>query len=651
MFLSLYWPSGCCSRADTRAAPIFTSKVAKPARIWLTAASFGCALALGGGCPQGTAKVSSLSALELAASPEPRAEADFRAAMVARKAGRLDEAEQRLKGFMDAWPKDPLVPYAKLELGRIELDRNDYRAAQEWLDDVAKQQNPALAEHARMYGAVASQRLGQHEHAIAVLRPMLGRTVDPEDTTLVLDTLGAAEQAIGDEPAALATRDKELSGDLPEVKRNEVEELVRKLVAGLDPVLKLPLAYEKLPRSGVAWPLVAKRLLRVSHERGDRERVSKVAQDLADEGIALDEELAALVSRAERSSEADPGVIGAILPLSGRGREVGEAALQGLLLASETQPTGRTPPRLVYRDDGGDAAKAVDALEDLVSVHRAIAVIGPLSNGPAQAVAGRAEELGIPVLALNPDPALNERSRDVYRLLPEPREEATLLVRQATRAGARRLVLLHPDNSYGQAMLRAFESALEDANASLQAISYSPTTTNFVQAAEQAARLQAEALILADSPARVALIAPALAAAGLWSVPPGEKPSAGHAVTLLVPSAGFDPTLARTSRRYLQGAFFAVPFDGSDTNPFAVAYRARFQSAPNLFAAAAHDAYRILEAALSSNVTNRGELIRALSTAKATGTATAVDSFSASHAPRAPLRIEMLLGEAFVRSD
>ena len=57
----------------------------------------------------------------------------------------------------------------------------------------------------------------------------------------------------------------------------------------LDPTVELPRAYEQLPHDGHAWPEVARLLLRVSHDRGDRERVSKIADDLSSEGIVLDE--------------------------------------------------------------------------------------------------------------------------------------------------------------------------------------------------------------------------------------------------------------------------------------------------------------------------------------------------------------------------
>ncbi len=628
--------------------PMPEKRLAPQSRLRFVALGLAFALGAGGsGCPQHK-RVTPLPPLELAASADPRAEADFRAAQNARIAGRTEEAERRLKAFMESWPEDPLEPFARLELGRSALARKQYAEARGLFDIVAGSSDPVLAERARMYSAVAAQRAGDHARALSVLTPFLGRTVDPDETTLVLDTLAAAHEGLGDRLSALRMRDRELLGNLPGDTREQVERSVRTLTADLDPGLELPKAYAQLPHSGFAWPEVARRLLRISHEKGDRERVSEVADAMRAEGLALDEGLSALVLKAERSSDADPSVVGAILPLSGRGREVGEAALRGLLYASSLETSGTARPRLVYRDDAGDPERAVEALEDLVNVHRVIAIIGPLNVGPAQAVAERAEELGVAVLALNPDKTLQERSDTAFRSMPEPREEASMLVREAMRAGAKHVGILHPESPFGHAMRQAFDQAASELRLSVSAVSYPPTTTNFVREAGQLEKLHVDAVVLADGPSKVALIAPALATVGLWSVTPGTRPPEGRAVTYLVPSAGFDPSLARSARRYLQGALFVVPFDANQAVDFAEGYRARFQVEPNFFAAVAHDAYRILEGGLATGADTRAKLVNALKRTRVEDNATALDGFSPQRGPRVPVRLETLLGEAFV---
>ena len=589
-----------------------------------------------------------LAPLELAASPEPRAEAEFRAARAAREAGTTKDASKKYRSFVKQWPSDPLVPFAKLDLGRIELSAGRAREARKWFDEVALTSEPALAERGRMYAAIARERLGEHREALSVLRPLVGRTVDPEETALLLASVASAEEATGDDLGALETRDKQLANTLSDGDRKRAQERVGALVRGLSPSLELPRAYELLPRDGYAWPVVARQLLRVSSEHGERDKVSEIARELADHGVPLDEELSALVLRAERSDSADPMVVGAILPLSGRGREVGEAALHGLLLSAGAPDK----PRVVYRDDGGDPARALAALEDLVSLHRAVAIIGPLTPGPAQAVVERAKELGVPVIALTPDASLTERSPTAFRLLAEPREEAAFLVRAAQRRGAKRFAIMHPQSPFGETMHAAFSQVIEASGAKLViTVAYPATAASFVKEAQEIEHAEIDALVLLDGPGKLALIAPTLAARGIWSVAPGTDPPEGRSVLYVVPAAGFDASLANSTRRYLQGALFSVPFDPADAPEFVAAYRDKFQAEPNLFSALGSDAYRIVEATLATGASTRADVARTLGTVRIEHPAATGSGFAESRGPREPGHLKTLLAGAFVSVD
>jgi branched-chain amino acid transport system substrate-binding protein len=605
----------------------------------------------GFGCPRGPS-AKPLSRLELAASPEPRAEADFREASAFEERGDNDKAQQRYRAFIDAWPKDPLAPYARFALGKLELAAGAPRKALSWFELVVKSSDSTLAERGRIFAGIAHSQLGDHQLAVVELKPYLGRTVDPRETNALLDALATSQAQLGDPLAALDTSDKQLRGELSTADRKRVEARTRKLIDAIEPTLSLNRAYEILARDGLAWPEIARRLLRKS-QQGDSQKVAKIAVDLRDQKIDLDDDLAALVLRAERSTDADPAVIGAILPLSGRGREAGEAALQGLMLSADMpSPKGQLPLRLVYRDDAGDPERALAAFEDLVAVHRVIAVIGPMSAGPARAVAARAKQAGLPLLLLSPDGSLTRDASTVFRLLGDASEEATQLVKRATRAGAKRFVVLHPKSPFGDSMRLAFEAAVSSQGGSnVGSVSYDPASTNLVHEAEAAAKLDADAVVLADGAARITLLAPALAAQGLWSVTRGNKPPEGRAVLYLIPSAGFDPTLAQTSRRYLQGALFAVPFDAGQAGTFCAAYREQYQAEPNLFSASAYDAFNLLRSALHGGAQTRGALATALTTVRAQGTVTANNGFSATRGPLKPVQVETLLGEGFVPVD
>jgi ABC-type branched-subunit amino acid transport system substrate-binding protein/predicted negative regulator of RcsB-dependent stress response len=634
------------------ATPGLASSRAKALRAPLWSAGLIALLCASPGCPHGQSS-KPLTTLELAASPEPQAEADYREASQLAAQGENEKAEARYRAFLDVWPKDPLAPYARLELGRLALDAGKPKAALAFFQEVGKAKDKTLAERARMFEGVAQSQLGEHELAVAALRPYVGRTVEVRETSLLLDALATSEAAIGDQLAALDTSDRELRGELTPAQRHLVDTRVRGLLDTIEPTLSLERAYEILRRDGPLWPEVAERLLRKSHLRGDSQRVAAIADDLHGQNIELSDELAALVLRAQRPTAEDPSVIGAILPLSGRGREAGEAALQGLLLAADQPaPMGHVPLKLVYRDDAGDPERALSAFEDLVTVHRAIAVIGPLGSNVARAVAARAKILRVPLIVLTPDGTLSRDTEIVFRLLADPSEEASALVRRAVKAGAKRFAVMHPEGPFGDSMRAAFEVAVRSEGALFTgAVSYASSATSFVHEAEAVLPLNPDAVILADAASRVSLIAPALAAKGLWSVTRGGKAPEGRAVMYLVPAAGFDPSLAQSSRRYLQGALFAAPFDAARAPAFATSYREHFQAEPNLFSATAHDAFSVLRTALYGGATTRVLLQKALLTVRVQDTVTGSAGFAATRGPARPVQIETLLGEAFVAVD
>ncbi|MDB4991675.1 MAG: hypothetical protein JWN04_6853, partial [Myxococcaceae bacterium] len=210
----------------------------------------------------------------------------------------------------------------------------------------------------------------------------------------------------------------------------------------------------------------------------------------------------------------------------------------------------------------------------------------------------------------------------------------------------------HPQSPFGEAMHAAFSKAIEARGATLvSTVAYPPTTSSFVKEAQQLEHTAFDALVLLDAPSKVALIAPTLAARGMWSVAPGTEPPEGHAVLYVVPAAGFDPSLATSTRRYLQGALFSVPFDPADAPAFTAAYREKFQTEPNLFSALGSDAYQLIEAALASGASTREELARALPKTRLEHPAATGSGFAESRGPREPGRLKTLLGGAFVQTN
>lgn len=620
---------------------------------WLVA----LALTVVAGCPPKGQGERSLPAIT---SDDPAAEASLRQAEAAAEAGDADAAEARYRAFLRDFPTDPLAAVARLGLGRVLLAKGAVAEARAEFAALTDHPDPALAERARLYEAVAMHLQGDSAGAVERLRPLMGRTADPADTALLYQTLAAAAERLDRPSDAVLAYDALIRSEAPAEAKDEARTRLDELVATLEPA-EVDELFDQLPRDGHAWPSVGRRALREAFSRGDLARVRQVAAALEAANVPLDRDLQSIALRAERTGRTDLGAIGAILPLTGRGREVGQAALQALMLAAGLPPDGPpgpATPRVFFRDSRGEAERAARAVDDLVTLHQVVAIVGPVDARAARAAARRAQELGVPIVTLSPDPSVVEEGDFVFRLFPSPQDEAEALVEHALSQGARRFAALRPDHGYGAAMVRAAREAVERRGGEWAGEArYAPGTTSFREPLEELASQRFDALLLPDHARAIALIAPALAAAGYRSRGPSSAAPDEDArpVQLLVPSVGIDDALLRTAGRYLQGAAFASAFLPQSAQgrgqEFAAAFQERYRRAPDAYAAAAYDAFHLVRAAVAAGARSREEVARRLAAAGPTETAGASGGFDARRQPRRGARVWVLSGASLVPAD
>jgi len=612
------------------------------------------ALATTSGCPRGSGELD-VETLPLVTTDNPRAEADMRSAREAAEAGRAQEAAQRYQRFLETYPTDPLAPIAELGLGQILLADGDNPGALTRFNRVAQSNDAATAERGRFYEGVALQLGGHPREALERLRPLVGRTVDPRETALLLRTVAAASEQIGERIAALEALDALVREPLEEDDRAAALQHIEALASTTLTAAEASRAEEALPHSGAAWAPVARRALRDAFNAGDMARVRALGASLQAVNVALDEEASSMLLRASRPADVAPNVVGAILPLSGRGREVGQRALRGLMLAAGVPANGPAAPgapQLVFRDTGGDPARAAAAVDELVQLHRVIAIVGAIGSEEAGAAAARAQALGVPLLTLTTASDVTARGAMIFRVFSTPDAEVDALVARARANGATKFAIIGPTSGFGDAMRASFARAVAAQGGTLVATqSYAPGATSFGREAAALRTAAPDAVFVADAARALALIAPALAAAGLWSLPQGvPAPRDGKAITVLAPGLAFDASLARSSGRYLQGALFAVPFHAAtSTGPgrvFADAYAQQLGGEPDAFAAFAYDAYRLVRGAVDGGARTRPALAARLAGLSA-DTASSAGGFTTAREPRRATRLLELRGTAF----
>lgn len=156
-----------------------------------------------------------------------------------------------------------------------------------------------------------------------------------------------------------------------------------------------------------------------------------------------------------REKVIDPGEIAVLLPLTGPLGDAGRAIRDGIMAA-----------HLAREDEGPDLRILDSADRDIVALYeRAVAdgaelVIGPLAKDQVDTLA-EAEDLPVPVLALNTLSSGVEGRSGLFQFGLAPEDDAAEAARQARRAGWQRALVLVPDSDWGRRLGGAFRETFE----------------------------------------------------------------------------------------------------------------------------------------------------------------------------------------------
>ncbi|MCK9462359.1 MAG: ABC transporter substrate-binding protein [Proteobacteria bacterium] len=605
------------------------------------------------GCPAPGAAKASLAVF----SDDPKAERAFDAAVALYDAGELARADAAFAAFTAEFARDPLYGGAVVFRARIAIAQGAPKAALELCASLEGARVDRLTkERARLYEGIAAAALGEHDRATRLLTPFLGALTDPAENELLLASLWRAAVAQGDLGRALTWLDAYLALPPADDGVAAARSALDALLVGVDDPDRLEEAAATVDPRGATWPRVFGRLVRARYDRGDLDGAAAALAELVDAGRDADAGVADVALLIEKRSRVDLASIGCILPLSGRSRVVGEAALRGVMLgAKELQtPEGRAFS-IVVRDTEGSPERAGDVTEELVVGTGVAALIGPLDGDEAERVAARAAQLGVPLLLLAPQDDLV--TGGAFRIFPSPRAEIAALVEAAASTGAKRHAILYPNSGYGAVLRDLYAAQLVRFGLEpLAKIAYPEGTTDFTPFARQLAGRGVEVVFVPDAASRIALAAPALAAAGVLRTAQGASGAAKPGGILAAPAVGLSPDLVRRAGRYLQGALFVSHFFETAMPAaarFAERFRSEYRAEPSHYAAYGHDAALLLEAAISRGGAKGRTAIAAWLRARGAGdgadlgAAARFEGFDATGAPTAAPFVITLVGEAW----
>ncbi len=308
-----------------------------------------------------------------------------------------------------------------------------------------------------------------------------------------------------------------------------------------------------------------------------------------------------ILAKIEKEMAVCENCIGCLLPLSGPFAAYGQEVLNGITLGMVSAPMDGTKMEVIIKDTAGKPEKALDELETLVNTKKVVGVIGPLSSKTAAFISEKAQELGVPMIALTQRRDIVKAGDMVFRNFLTPAQEIDSLLEVAMgQLGLERFAILYPDNAYGRFCMNLFWDRLDEMGGSITAVESYPTDiTDFADQIKKMVGLSApplidfDAVFIPDTYQRVAMIAPQLAFHDVLGV------------RLIGTRLWHSPKLLEMAGNYLQGAVFSSGFVTESENPrvmdFVTDYKNNFGAIPGILAANGYDTIRLLRTILAEN--------------------------------------------------
>jgi ABC-type branched-subunit amino acid transport system substrate-binding protein len=365
---------------------------------------------------------------------------------------------------------------ARLELGVLSSDVGRCQSAAPHFEQAQDSADHAIALRASLHLGACQLELGDPERALETVEPLAGERFSSEEQALLWDTAVITAEQTTSAAVALRVLDAlfERGGAPPDPQRADaaVDLLVQKLT-----IEETAALFDELRAGALPHVVVSMRLLSHGLATQDADLVVRTSDALRASESMADPAVTMLVARADEFLHGNPYVLGALLPLSGRGREVGRQLLQGMQLASLDEGG----PELAVEDTAGDPTKTVAAVDALIGDQRVVAVLGPVGSRTTEAAAESTRRAGVPLLSFSASEEVTSAGEQVFRFLYGPRDELTALVGKARARGLSRFVILYPDHGYGRTMERLFDQEVAAAGGVYcEGVAYPPGTKSFV---------------------------------------------------------------------------------------------------------------------------------------------------------------------------
>lgn len=599
-------------------------------------------------------------------------------------AGADKRAIGRLRNLIAKNPGSDVADDATIELARLYMKQQNFDLAYKTYMSLVESDVFSTNEAEALLGASKClHKLGRLDESLALSArglkiPGLSETQKLEffkQRYAVLSTTGDRLDAL----RALAfIYDKDTKADMRSNAQARAQEIVNRFLSESDLETVVGSSEFGFVRGPAAYRL-ALFLLQKKDFDGARSQFAKAAD--WGQGTPVQTKAESYLAQIDSRRRVDPNTVGAVLPLTGRYSPIAQKTLRGLQMGLGIYGSDRSGLRLAVVDSEGTPDGARKAVERLVLEDSVIAIVGSLLSRTAVAVAAKAEELGVPSIALSQKAGLTESGTYIFRNAVTSEMQVRELVRLAMeQLGMKRFAVLYPNDSYGVEYANLFwDEVLSRGGSITAAQTYSPAETDFRapirrlvgtyyvedRKSEYQARVRAwfkkqksiktrqsppddllppivdfDAIFIPDSPKAIGQIAPMLAYQGVSET------------RLLGTNVWNTSELVRRGQKNVEGAIFVDANlngeSGFKNSRFVSEFKKVFGEEPGMFEVQGYEAGLLLRRAITGGERSRVGLASAMANLREFAGVTGVMAMSSQRELVRPLTAFMVKDESIV---
>ena len=299
--------------------------------------------------------------------------------------------------------------------------------------------------------------------------------------------------------------------------------------------------------------------------------------------------------------------IGAILPLTGEGAKYGQSAKRGIDLALEQiNASGGIKGRgleVVYEDSRFQPSEGVAAIRKLITIDKVPAVIGAMASSVTLAIAPIAEENEVVLLSpTSSSPEITHAGDYIFRNTYSDIYEGQRMAGYIYEKTEYRLVgVLYINNDFGVGLKNAFSERFSELGAEVAVTeSYDQNATDFRTQIAKIQQFKVNAIYIVGYSEMARLLT--------------QAEEMGIEARFFSCIMFEDPDILRLAGESAEGVVYAYPSYNPESNQeivssFVEMYDEQYGQKPDIYAASAFDALRILAAAMNKGGFN-SELIK-----------------------------------------